>query len=106
LRPFKQISGKNRQYTNIVGKYKRSFRYSKKREPLGSFSGRFAASANEFYINRQCTYIVFILQCKKSQKQLPRYLKIAETRVVLYDINGALCEVRAYSATVSYRRSI
>jgi hypothetical protein len=45
---------------------------------------------------------VFILQCKKKgKKQLPKYLKIAETRVVLYDINGALCEVRAYSATVS-----
>ena len=26
----------------------------------------------DIYINRQCTYIVFILQCQKVQKQLPK----------------------------------
>jgi hypothetical protein len=33
------------------------------------------------------------------------YLKRAETRVILIIFNGVLCYVRAYTATVSYRRS-
>ena len=42
----------------------------------------FAESAIEFYIFRQCTYIVFILPCTKP-KQLANCLKRAETSVVL-----------------------
>ena len=29
----------------------------------------FAANANKFYIYRQCTYIVFIMQCQKVQNR-------------------------------------
>jgi ribosomal protein L30E len=84
----------------------RSFRYSKKREPLGSFLTISQQEQINFILTDNVR--ILCLSCnvkKKVKKQLPKYLKIAETRVVLYDINGALCEVRAYSATVSYRRS-
>jgi hypothetical protein len=35
----------------------------------------FASSANEFYILRQCTYIVFILQCQKKPKETAKLSK-------------------------------
>ena len=53
----------------------------------------FAASANKFYINRQCTFIVFILQCLQVQKQLANCLNIAETIVFLKVFNDVLYHV-------------
>ena len=50
------------------------FRNRQKIQSLASFSA---------LICRECMYIVFILQCQKSTKQLPNYLKRAETNVVL-----------------------
>ena len=41
----------------------------------------------------------------KSPKQLPNFLKIAETSVVLIVFNGVVCDVRAYTVTVSFCRS-
>ena len=35
-------------------------------------------------------------------KQLPKCLKIAETSVVIIVFNSVLCEIRAYTGTVSY----
>ena len=66
----------------------------------------FAASGNELYIFRQCTYIVSI-----APKKLSNCLKRAKTSVVLIVFDCVLCEVRAYKfisinpVTVSYRRS-
>ena len=48
----------------------------------------FAASANQFYIYRQCTYIVFILQCLKVKNNCQTAWKRAETIVVLIIFNG------------------
>ena len=41
----------------------------------------------------------------KSPKQLPFYLKRAETNVVLIVFNSGLCHVPAYAVTVSCLRS-
>jgi hypothetical protein len=60
----------------------------------GAFLCRFAASAKQFYIYRQCTYIVFILQCTK---QLPYSPIKEETSVILIIFHDAV--------TVTYRRS-
>ena len=60
----------------------------------GAFLSRFAASAKQFYIYRQCTYIVFILQCTK---QLPYSPIKEETSVILIIFHDAV--------TVTYRRS-
>ena len=38
----------------------------------------------------------------KSPKQLPNCLKIAETNVVLIIFNGVICDVSAYTVTVSF----
>jgi hypothetical protein len=65
-----------------------------------------APSQIELYIYRQCTYIVFILQCQKSPKELLNCLKRAETTVIFIGFDYVLCEVRAYTATVSCRSSI
>jgi hypothetical protein len=56
----------------------------------------------DIYINRQCTYIVFILQCQKVQKQLPKCLRRAETSVILIVLSGVgvLYHVRVYTVTV------
>jgi hypothetical protein len=51
----------------------------------------FAASGNELYIFRQCTYIVSI-----APKKLSNCLKRAETSLVLIIFDCVLCEVRAY----------
>ena len=40
----------------------------------------------------QCTYIVFILQCKKYPKQLANFLKREKNKI----FDGVLCEVRDY----------
>lgn len=73
-------------------------KYVEKRDFL-SFS---AASANEFYIIQQRTYIVCILQCQKKTKQLPS----VETCIVLIVVLWCpLCEVRDYAVVVSYRCS-
>jgi hypothetical protein len=55
----------------------------------------------------QCTYIVFILQCKKNvQKRLPNFLKIAETSLVPIIFNNAFYHVRRNAIAISYLRSI
>ena len=41
----------------------------------------------------------------KSPKQLPNCLKIAETNVVLIIFNGVICDVSAYTVTVSFCNS-
>ena len=41
----------------------------------------------------------------KSPKQLPNYLKIAETSVIIIIFNYVFCEVHAYTVTVSDCRS-
>ena len=41
----------------------------------------------------------------KIPKQLPKCLKIAETSVDLFIVNGILWEVHTYTVTVSYGRS-
>lgn len=77
-------------------------KYVEKRDFL-SFS---AASANEFYIIQQRTYIVCILQCQKNQKQLPSCLRRVETCIALIVVLWCpLCEVRDYAVVVSYRCS-
>ena len=42
----------------------------------------------------------------KSPKQLPNFLKIAETSVVLIVFNCVVCDVSAYTVVVSFCRSI
>ena len=60
------------QYTYIVGKYKkknvRALETGRRASLRRAFHACFAASTNELYILRQCTYFVFILQCQKSRK--------------------------------------
>ena len=48
-------------------------------------------------------YIVLIMQCQKAQKQLPNCQK--EQKQASCFFCGVLCDVRAYTATVSNRRS-
>ena len=80
-------------------------------------------NANELYIVRQCTYIVFILQCQKHNNnnknktktkqnknqaktnKLTNCLNRAETRVVQIVLDGVLCDVCACTANVSFHRS-
>ena len=50
-------------------------------------------------------YIVFILQYQKVQTQVPNCLEIAEPSAVIAVFNGDLCEVRAYTVTISYCHS-
>jgi hypothetical protein len=40
----------------------------------------------------------------KSPIQLPNYLKTEEISVVLIVFDGVICEVRAYTVIISYRR--
>ena len=47
-------------------------------------------------------YIVFILQYQKVQDNYQNCLKMAETSVVLIIFNGVLCDVSAYTDTVSF----
>jgi hypothetical protein len=42
---------------------------------------------------------------KSYKKQLSNYLKIAEASVVLLVFNDVICDVRAYTVTVSCRLS-
>ena len=66
-----------------------SFRKRQKREPFSSLF------RSEFYIERHCTYI-------KSPNQLTNCLNIAETGVVLNVFKGVICDVGAYTVTVSF----
>ena len=50
-------------------------------------------------------YIVFILQCQKSTKQLPTCLERAETSIILIVFGDVFCEICAYTVVVSYCRS-
>ena len=56
------------------------------------------------YIYWQCMHIVFSAM-SKSLKRLPNCPKIAETSVILIIFNGVLCEVRAYTLTLSCHHS-
>jgi len=47
-------------------------------------------------------YIAFILQHKKSPKQLPNCLKIAETSSVQIAFNCVICHINVYAETISY----
>ena len=76
-----------RQYTYIVEIYNlfvRALETGKKRVFLSCF----AASANEFDILRQCTYIVFILKCWKAQNncQIVQRVETSVALVVFDDI--------------------
>lgn len=62
-----------RQYTYIIGKYNIYVYELQKQEdkPVsGEFCYCFEASTNVFYICRQRTYIVFILQCAPAYSQI------------------------------------
>ena len=65
---------------------------------MTSFSTCFAASGNELYIFRQCTYIIVSIAPKK----LSNCLKRAETSVVLIVFDCVLYEVRAYKNKCCY----
>ena len=53
-----------------------------------TFGASFAASENKFYIYRQYTYIVFILQCTKNRK---RTIKLPENSRKKRRSNSFLC---------------
>ena len=50
-----------------------NFRSRQKRGLQRAFLACFAVSANTFWFYRHCMYIVFILQCHKSPRQLPNF---------------------------------
>ena len=64
----------------------------KKNKPL-------ATSANKFNFYQQCTYLVFITQCQKLQKQLPILSKTAEASII--STFSMVCSVT--SASYCYR---
>ena len=59
-----------------------------------------------FYIFRQCTYIVFILQYQNTQKTCQTLRKKTRYKVVLIVFNGVPCDVNFYTVTVSYRCTV
>jgi hypothetical protein len=65
----------------------------------------FCFTASEINIYLQTMFIVFILQCQKSTKQLSNCLKRAETSVVLIVFNNVVYHIHTYTFTVSYHRS-
>ena len=72
-------------YIVIVGKYTNYLYQLQKQVEKRALSELFcflAASANGFYMFRQWTYIVCIMQCQKPPKKLTNNLKRVETRVV------------------------
>ena len=78
-----------------------SYRNRQKSECLANFLSTFVTNANEFYICRQCLFIVFILQCQKVQRQLLNY---AENSRKKRRSKRLLCEVRAYTVAVLSRQ--
>ena len=91
----------DRQYTYIVRKYI-IYLY----ELLWAFLSCLVRSATEFYIFWQFTHNVFILQCQKAKYNCHIiYKKRAEISVTLVVFDDILCDIRAYTVTVSYRRS-
>ena len=58
-------------------------------------------NANEFYICRQCLFIVFILQCQKVQRQLLNYAENSRNK---RRSKRLLCELRAYTVAVLSRQ--
>ena len=51
-------------------------------------------------------YVYYVYPAtSKSPKQMPDYLKIAETSMVIIVFNYVICEVSTYTVTVSYSRS-
>jgi len=82
-------------YINIVHKYKIYLYELLKQVEKQAFLPWFTASANEFYIFKQCMYIhvVFILRCQNASKQLPYCPKRDETSIALIVFYGVLCEV-------------
>ena len=61
-----------------------------------AFLSCFAAIANVFYIFRQCTYIVYILQCQSPKTTAKLSNKLTnKRRSKVFD--GVLCHVRAHT---------
>jgi hypothetical protein len=52
------------------------------------------------YLTTMYVYCVYHA-ISKSSKPLPNYLKITETIVILIVFNGVICDVRAYTVSVS-----
>jgi hypothetical protein len=70
-----------------------------------SFSGLFCHKC-KLILYLQTMYIYCVYPTKStSPKPMPNCLKLAETSVIIIVFNGVLCEVSAYSITVSYCRS-
>jgi hypothetical protein len=64
-----------------------------------------------FYLSSQIalTGLIFVIYChwpkysiSKGTKQLPNFLKIAETNVVLKVFKNVICDISAYTVTVSF----
>ena len=69
---FLKVSMKYTMYVTsyIVRKYETYLYEHSKQLEKTSLLVCFAATANEFYDYRKCTYIVFILQCQKVQNNV------------------------------------
>jgi hypothetical protein len=59
-----------------------------------------------FYIFRQYTYIVFILQYQNTRNNCQALQKNTRYKVVLIVFNGVQCDVNFYTVTVSYRCTV
>ena len=59
-----------------------------------------------FYIFRQCTYIVFILQYQNTKTNCQTLQKKTRYNVVLIVFDGVPCDVSVYTVTVSYRCTV
>ena len=66
-----------------------------------SFRNRWKGDSFARFSSLYCVYPAI----SKSPKQLPNCLKIHETSVVLMDFIGVICEVSAYTVTISFCRS-
>ena len=83
------------QYTCVVGKYIIYFSQLQRQveiDPSASISSLFRSDCKSIAIS-------------KIPKQLPTFLKTPETRVVLIVFIGVICNVSAYTVTVSFCRS-
>ena len=70
------------------------------------FLACFAASVNQFYIYRQCTYIVFILQCQNVKKTTTKVSEKSRNMRRSGRFDSVLYNVRADTVTVSGNRKV
>ena len=78
-----------------------SLRNRLKSEPFASFSSLFHSECNIIsYLTTMYVYCVYPAM-SKSTNQLLNCLKIVETSFVLIVFNGVICDVSAYTVTVS-----